>query len=173
MQNDIEQLIAQQIELGVLKSFPKSTAVRDEFVRAAGRLCQQIEQHGVSLERRHVEGLVVKLGKYCARRQWNVAAVEGELSTLADAISAKPDGLTNPTLTLTKMIELHSAWNQQAAAAMRRELLANPSADAPPAVIAHSADGAYRLVECLTQMHLQEETRLGPVREQPTRSGGL
>jgi hypothetical protein len=107
MQNDIEQLIAQQIELGVLKSFPKSAAVRDEFVRAAGRLCQQIEQHGVSLERRHVEGLVVKLGNYCARRQWNVAAVGGDLSILADAISAKPDGLTNPTLTLKKMIELH------------------------------------------------------------------
>ena len=35
MKSDIEQLVVQQIELGVLKSFPKSPEVRSAFVRAA------------------------------------------------------------------------------------------------------------------------------------------
>jgi hypothetical protein len=140
-------------------NFPKSPELRAQFERTAQNLCRQLEQqHSVRLEERHLKGLAVKLAKYCAKRQWNFAALSGELATLADAISSKPEVLCDPTLTLAKIIALHYAWNRQAQAAMRRELLANPSADAPPAMMARSAKGDYQLVECLTQRHLQEET---------------
>ena len=137
-------------------SYPPKTV---QFLPSSSEsLCQQIEQQGAILEQQHKEGLIVKLGSYCAKRQWDVPAVISSIPTLADAISARPDGLADPKLTLKKMIDLHSAWNQQAASTLRRELLKNPLADVPPAVMAQSADGAYRLVECVTQKHLQEES---------------
>ena len=158
MMDELAGILDDQIKAGKLQNFPGSIAIRQEFLKLAESLCTNIDGHGICLTPEQKTGLIIKLGKYVAKRQWNFFQVKEELLKITDAITGEPQALTDPRLTLTRILEAHRTRNLEAASKLRRELLLTSDTTTPPPVISHSADTNYRLIECITQRHLQEQT---------------
>jgi hypothetical protein len=159
-QEQIAQIVTTALEAGEGLAgikLPKREGIKKEFIQLAVKLCQAVEGRSGSLTNLQLSGMVIKLGRYAAKQQWMLAKLEERLSTLTDAVTEELSRLTDPTLTLQKILKLHKARNQQAAARLRRELAASTAPEVQTPVLFRDAS-QYQLVECLTEYHLKEET---------------
>jgi PcfJ-like protein len=153
-----DMLAEQESPGGAISHFLKIPAIRIEFIDIAARVCDQLSGREVDIEEQDLVGFVIKSPKFCAKRQWKLADIAPMVPSIADAISVWPPRLADPAVTLQKMLDLHIAHCMQARADLRRQWLLSDSPEAAPATVAHSPDGRYVLVECLTLRHLDEET---------------
>ncbi len=159
MSEDLHSLFTELTSKGqALCGFPKEEGVCTAFLAAAQSLREALEGRNVALGPAPTRQLLVKLGRFAGKRQWQMEEIAGQIPTLADVIAEKAESLADPKVTLACLLRHHDMRNLQIAVKLRKELLADSKADLPPDLLFWSSDQKYKFVECRTQRHLKEET---------------